>query len=65
MYDNGHGVTQDYILAYMWFNLGGALGDTNAIENRDLVAKKMSPQQISKAQKMTSDCQQKKFIGCD
>lgn len=65
MYDNGRGVAQDYILAYMWFNLGGALGDANAMENRDLVAKKMSSQQISKAQKITSDCQQKDFKGCD
>ena len=65
MYDNGHGVALDYILAHMWFNLGATLGDANAMRNRNLVVQKMSSQQIIKAQKMASDCQQKNFKECD
>lgn len=52
-------ISQDYVHAHIWFNLGAASGDENAMRNRDLVAKKMSSQQITKAQKMASDCQLK------
>jgi uncharacterized protein len=50
MYDNGQGVLQDYALAHMWFNLSGSNGDKIAVKNRDIIEKKMSKQQIEKAQ---------------
>ena len=65
MYNNGEGVTQDYIRAHMWLNLGAASGDANRVKYRDIVASKMTPQQIAQAQKMASDCQQKNFKGCE
>jgi TPR repeat protein len=52
LYATGRGVPQDYIQAHMWFNLAGAQGDTDAINNRDLVAAKMTPAQLSEAQKL-------------
>jgi TPR repeat protein len=33
-YDNGLGVTQDYVLAHKWWNLSGANGYESAIKNR-------------------------------
>jgi len=51
MYGNGRGVSQDYISAHMWFNIAAALGDKKAKENRDIVAKRMTSADISKAQK--------------
>ena len=65
MYENGKGVTQDYILAHMWFNLS-SLADvvTDGAKNRDLLAKKMTPQQIEKAQDMARECQARNFKGC-
>ena len=60
MYDDGTGVPQDYKEAHMWFNLSGSNGNKNAVENRDLIEKKISPSQIEKAQDMASNWQQKK-----
>ena len=52
MYRNGQGVTQDYVQAHMWLNLAAAKGDADAIKNRDIVTAKMTPAQISEAQKL-------------
>ena len=52
MYDFGQGVPQDYALAHMWFNLCGSSGDVNCVDKRNIVEKKMTKQQIEKAQEM-------------
>ncbi len=50
MYVEGHGVLQDYIRAYMWYNIAASNGNETAQENRDIIAKKMTPAQIEKSQ---------------
>jgi TPR repeat protein len=50
MYGNGQGVTQDYSQAHKWYNLGGSNGSELGAKNRDIIAKKMTPSQIEKAQ---------------
>jgi uncharacterized protein len=52
MYAKGTGVLQDYALAHMWFNLSGSNGNKQAVKNRDIIEKRMSPSQIEKAQDM-------------
>ncbi len=52
MYEKGHGVPQDYVQAHKWFNLAATQGDKEAEKYRDFVAKKMTPADISKAQKL-------------
>ena len=52
MYSEGQGVPQDYVLAHMWFNLSGSNGDKDAVTNINIVEKRMSKQQIEKAQEM-------------
>ena len=52
MYANGRGVPQDYVLAHMWWNLAGSNGDKDAVGNRNIVEKKMTPSQIAQAQEM-------------
>ena len=64
MYEGGHGVTQDYTRAHMWYNLASAAGDANGTKNRDRIAKKMTHQQIEKAQEMAKACQARNFKGC-
>jgi uncharacterized protein len=54
-YDNGLGVPQDKVSAYMWFNLSAAQGKPGAAAFRDLIARYMTPEQISEAQKRTRD----------
>ena len=65
MYAKGKGVVQDYIRAHMWFNLGAVSGDKDAVKNRDIVASKMTPQQIGEAQKRARECQARQFKNCD
>ncbi len=55
MYGDGHGVTQDYVQAHMWFNLAAAQGDESGRENRDKVVELMTPADISKAQAMARE----------
>ena len=63
-YYRGQGVSQNYVLAHMWFNLAASKGHENAVESRDRVAKQMSPEQISEAQKKATACKAKDYKGC-
>jgi len=54
MYANGQGVSQDYVQAEMWFTLAANQGNIAAAKNRDLVAAKMTPSQIEKAQALAA-----------
>jgi uncharacterized protein len=49
----------------MWFNLAAAGGYLSAQENRDLVAKRMTQQQVAEAQKLARECQARNFKNCD
>jgi TPR repeat protein len=64
MYAEGWGVIQDYASAHMWYNLASSAGHADGAKNRDLLAKKMTPQQIEKAQDMARACQARNFKGC-
>ncbi len=65
MYRNGEGVPQDYVQAHMWFNLAASRtspgeGRGKAVKNRDIIAKMMTPAQISEAQKLAREWKPKK-----
>ena len=64
MYDKGEGIIQDYVRAHMWGNLGASNGSENGAKLRDLVAKKMTPADISKAQRLARECVKKNYKGC-
>ena len=56
LYYHGQGVPQDYVQAHIWFNLSAAglppgKDLDSAAENRDNVAKLMTPAQIAEAQR--------------
>ena len=60
MYRDGHGVTQDYTRAHMWFNLATSRATHTATrdqvaKNRDRAAAMMTPDQIAEAQRMASE----------
>ena len=57
MYEEGWGVAQDYIQAHMWFNLAAAnvFGNDEMAKRRDSVASKMTPEQISEAQRLARE----------
>ncbi len=65
MYGNGRGVPQDSAEAHMWFNLAASRfppGENRdlAVRNRDKIAKRMTPAQISEAQKLAREWKPKK-----
>ena len=49
MYGNGRGVSQDLVRAHVWLNLAAAASQPGARSERDLIAKKMTRQQIAEA----------------
>ena len=55
MYYNGHGVPQDYVQAHMWYNLVASQDGKAAAKLRDMVAERMTPAQISEAQKLARE----------
>ncbi len=59
MYFNGYGVLQDYVQAYAWWNIGASQGNAYAKMGRDLILKKMSPDQIAKGQEISKQLYKK------
>ena len=55
MYQQGTSVTQDDVLGYLWFNLAATQNFPDAAKSKDDLAKKMTPDQINKAQQLTTD----------
>ena len=64
MYYNGQGVLADFVLAHMWFNISAALGDEMGDEKRELIAKEMTPKDISKAEAMARACFNSNYEKC-
>jgi TPR repeat protein len=58
-YHRGEGVPQDYVQAHMLFDLAASRLEAEerdmAIKNRDIVASKMTPEQIAEAQKLARE----------
>lgn len=68
LYFAGLGVPQDLVRAYMWVDLaaGHMKGEDHkqAVENRDDVAQRMTPAQITEAKRLSEQCRSKQFKGC-
>jgi len=62
IYAKGQGTPQDYVLAHMWFSLAGSQGAEDAFHNRDVIEKKMSPQQLEEAREMARNWKPKKML---
>ena len=54
LYAQGLGAPQDYIQAHKWFNLAASRGETEAVQERDALAAKMTPQQVAAAQEQAA-----------
>ena len=55
MYGTGTAVSQDYVLAHMWFSLAAGSGNETGRNNRDLLSKQMTPQQIAEARRLARE----------
>ena len=52
MYVSGKGVPQNIIQAYKWLSISSANGNERGRKGRDIIAKRMTPAQIAKAQEL-------------
>ena len=59
LYANGQGVKQDYVEAYKWFDLAASHGESDsrskAAGNRNIIATKLTAQQIKQAQQLAAE----------
>jgi TPR repeat protein len=60
LYALGEGVQQDYVVAHAWLDLAAANSQdgavrTRAVESRDILARKMAPEQISAAKELAQE----------
>ena len=53
-YHLGEGVPEDYVQAYKWYNLAAASGYTRAKSGKGLVAKNMTTEEITEAQRLST-----------
>lgn len=54
MYQKGQGIARDDDLSFKWLSLAAARGLEGAKNDRDIVAKEMTPAQIAKADRLIS-----------
>ena len=64
IYVDGEGVPQNFILAYMWYEIGAARGFQDSRENRDRIAKMMEKKSIEEAQKKAKICIKSEYKNC-
>ena len=61
----GSGVERNHVRALMWFKLALAAERPGAAKYHDLVALKMTPLQIARAQALAEICSNSNFTECD
>ncbi len=55
MFTDGEGVPEDLSLAYMWYNLSAAQGNSLARWDKIIVERRMTREQISEAQRLSRE----------
>ena len=63
-YYYGQGVLADFVIAHMWSNIAAANGSELAAKNREIIAKTMTSEDISKAQTMARVCMNSNYENC-
>ena len=55
MYGLGEVIPEEFVLAYMWWTLSAAQGNENAQENKIIIEKLMTREQIAEAQRLSRE----------
>ena len=55
LYAYGVGVPVDNVQAYVWYDLAASQGGLNDADKRDLIAKKLTPEQLQAAQRLAQN----------
>jgi len=64
MYEKGWGVSQDNVMAHMWFNVGVANGNILSGKGRDMIAEEMTSEDLRKAHVMAAECLESGYNNC-
>ena len=64
MYEYGNGVIQSNVMAHMWYNISSTSGYEDAPTWRDEISRKMTREDISKAQSMAQECVSSGYKNC-
>ena len=64
MYEVGAGVEQSYIFAHQWYNLAASNGDITARENKKIMEKSMSADEVSSAISYAKKCMSSGYVDC-
>ena len=64
MYYEGEGVKQNNEIAHMWFNIASSNGEEKSASIRDLIAAKMTGEEIAKAQALAKECISSGYKNC-
>ena len=62
--DNGKGVPENDVKAYVWWSMAKANGNEVAKENIDIYKKRMTKEQIAKAQELAAKCYESDYKDC-
>jgi TPR repeat protein len=60
----GRNLPQDIVKAYAWCSIAAASGDSVAVTNRDVAARKMTTKQLEHAKMLIQECQKGNFKNC-
>src|SRR5262249_37619171 len=52
LYEHGRGLPEDLVRAYFWYHLVAAQGDATAIDQRQVLATRMTPAQLDEARQL-------------
>ena len=63
-YAEGIGVLQQFKLAHMWLNIASLNGSSEAVETRNELQKKMTPETVMEAQELAIKCIQSEYKNC-
>ena len=65
MYEKGQGITANVVRAYMWSSISANAGNTDARVNSENIAMRLISEKLENAQKLVTECSERKFKSCD
>ena len=65
MYENGEGVPENSIRAYVWWSMAKTQGNEKSASNIDILKPQMTKQQIAQAQALATQCYESDYKDCD
>jgi len=65
LYTNGQGITQDYISAYMWYDIAASNSVESAAGALEDLAKEMTSDDIEEAKRRAQICLESNYKQCD